>query len=217
LAQIISRDGRRKTVITTRWPVVISNNALATVSIIDYEASSRIRGKNRYFETRLLDKEGSPTSLPISVKGGESTKLFIVMPIHIIDSVYALVRDVPEFSGSFTPAALDAYLNKSHETDLYGNKLCYARKTAGSGEDRLPAWYFVYHQDGTLDETGMQADQVTVEFKTAKGGCFLARALYYDDDIPFRPRPVTQIPQGATQVKGRLTITEGIDSLPKTE
>jgi hypothetical protein len=214
-AKIPSSAGPQKTVITIRWPVIISNNSLATISFTAYEAASRIHGRKRNIGTKLLDKEGLPTSLPIVVRTGESEKLFLVVPVHIIDSVYDLVRDVPAFSSSFTPAGLDHYLEKSHGIDLYGNKMLYARKTAGAGPDRT-AWHlFQYNEDGTLSENGMQTDQLTVEFKTARGNYFSASALYYDLPGKFRSDPPIHLPRGRP-----ATINfelEPIDRLPTTE
>lgn len=214
-ARIPSFAGPKKTVITARWPVIISNNGRATVSVTHYTAVSRIHGRKRDIETKLLDSEGSPTSLPINVKAGESTKLFLLMPIHIIGSVYDLVRDVPEFSRSFTPDALNAYLEKSHGMDLYGNRYRYAEKAGGSGPDRAPAHVFTYNEDGTLAETGMQADQLTVEFRTARGGRFSARAIYYDGQLSEPPHVLAPLPRGkAATIEFDL---EPVDSLPTEE
>jgi hypothetical protein len=214
-ATIPSLAGPQKTVITTRWPVIISNNGLTTISLTAYAAVSRIHGRKRNIQTRFLDKEGLPTSLPIVVRAGESMKLFLVVPVHIIDSVYDLVRDVPAFSSSFTPEALDHYLEKKHGIDLYGNACRYATKTGGAGPNRIAMHVFQCNEDGTLSDKGMQADQLTVEFKTARGNYFSASALYYDPPGRSRSAPPIFLRQG-TPATINFEV-EPIDRLPRPE
>ena len=210
---IPSLAGPKKTVIVTRWPIIVSNNSLATISLTAYQAVSRIYGNKRNIETRLLNSEGLPTSLPVNVKGGESTKLFLVLPVHIIDSVYDLVRNVPDFSDSFTPQALDTYLKKNHGMDLYGNKYRYPTGVTGEQSWRFGVHVFGYNDDGTLSTNAMQTDQVTITFRTAMGHYFSARALYYEGRRDKPPHVLPPMPRGKP-----ATIElefEPIDSLPR--
>ena len=110
---------------------------------------------------------------------------------------------------------MDVYLEKNHRMDLYGNKYRYATKAAGAGKNRVPAHVFSYNDDGTLADGGMQADQLTVEFKAARGDYFRARAVYYDGPQFRSPRVMPPLPRGkAATIQFEL---EGIDSLPRTE
>lgn len=211
-AEIPSLAGPKKTIITTHWPIIISNNGQNTVSLVAYEATSRIYGRKRNIETALLDKVGTSISPPIVLEGGQSTKLFLVVPIHIPNSVLTLINNLPEFIGKFRLQELEKLLEKEYGIDIYGNEYRYAKKYAGVGEDILAAHIFKYNDDGMLAETSMQADQVTIEFKTSRNNYFTAKSLYYD--IPsFREAEIMYLPQGKpANIKFQV---DALDSLPK--
>jgi len=199
-----------KRIITTYWPVTISNVGHNTVSFVAYDAVSRIHGKKRNIETKLLDLEGNSSLSPINMKKGESQTYLLVVPIHILKSVYELVSDVKMFSDSFTPKELDEYLKENHGIDFYGNKYRYAEKYAGVGKNRVAVHVFGFNKDGVLRDTSMQADQITIEFKTARDNFFSARALYYETPT-FKPQPVKYLEKGkpaTTQLE-----LESVDSL----
>lgn len=209
-----SLGGAKKTVVNSFWPIVISNNGHNTVSLIAYSATSRIHGRKRNIETRFWDSDISPTSLPVVIKSGSSVKLFLVLPIHIPASVYKLVENIPQFSATFTMRELANHLQDHHDIDFYGNECRYAEKYMGAGKDRVAVHVFTYNEDGTLRGTSMQADQVTLEFKTSRGNYFTARALYYDTPA-FRPPRTIYLPRGKpARVKFKL---EGMDALPGAE
>jgi len=74
-------------------------------------------------------------------------------------------------------------LLRNYSSDIYGNRLYTIRKTAGNGPDELLAPIFEFDAAGTMTARLNQADQVTVEFRSASGTVFSARTFYYEQDV----------------------------------
>lgn len=176
-ATLPNMSGGHKIIMPTRWPVIICNNGQNTVSLVAYNARSRIQGTKRNIGTNILNETGRRISLPIILRSGEGVRFFLEVPIRILPSVFDLVKNTEQFSADFTPAELDEYLEKKHGVDFYGNPYRYASKLRGLGNDRVAAHIFCYDNDGNLTKESMQADQVTLEFRTARDNYFSARSL----------------------------------------
>jgi hypothetical protein len=213
-ATLPNMSGGHKIIMPTRWPVIICNNGQNTVSLVAYNARSRIQGTKRNIGTNILDEIGRRISLPVTLHSGESVRLYLEVPIRIPSFVFDLVKNTAQFSADFTPAELDEYLKEKHGVDFYGNPYRYASKIGSIGDERVAVHIFRYNDEGDLIKEGMQADQVTLEFRTSRDNYFSARALYYEMRT-FKPQQIRYLPQGRpANIKFQL---EPIDSLPNVK
>ena len=81
-------------------------------------AIASIIGGKRNIDTDLLDQAGARRALPLVLISGANQSSLLEVPIHIPNSVFALVKDLKEFQTDFTPAALDVYLRRHITSEI---------------------------------------------------------------------------------------------------
>jgi hypothetical protein len=198
-----------KVILPTRWPVVLTNTGQTVVSIVTHSARAVLRGENRNIKTSLLGEDGKPIDLPIVISPGVAVRAFLGVPVRIRPDIYRAVVKSHGVGTRFTPGQLQRYLLRNYSGDIYGNRWHTIEKRAGQGPDKLLAPAFEVDAAGRLTSRLNQADQVTVEFQSARGSVFSARTFYYEEGASLSVR----VPKDWEHVEISLR-SEPLDTFP---